>query len=143
MECTAVNVVSRNMELRDAYEPYYDESFEWIGQANVSVEEENDYFEDMILWEEAPVLPIADWFSPPLRLADPRTMADDEVEDALISLRLRLLGKDVVLFNTGGLSPRYLYTLILRKILPMPEKFLRRRRSPIFMDCSLREDESI
>ena len=138
MECASVEIASRNIALRDDYELYRDDSFKWIDQGNVSVEEENEYLADMIHWEESPVLPISQWFDPPLEPTEPRIMTDDEVEDAVIELQRRLREKDIVLFNSGARSARNFYTLILRRILPMREKFLKWRRSPMLVDCSRR-----
>ena len=60
-----------NAELRDALEPFSDESVDIVDVRNMSTPEENEFLASMLAWERAPVLPIAQWFQPELVLAPP------------------------------------------------------------------------
>ena len=55
-----------NAELRDALEPLFDESIGRVNAEVMSVSSENDFLQSMLEWERAPIVPIRDWFSPPL-----------------------------------------------------------------------------
>ena len=143
MKNSLVETICRNSEFRDVYEAYYDESIEWLELAEMTVEQENEYLEDMILWEESPVQAIRDWFDPPLRPAEPQWLTDGELETELISLQQRLHGKGIVLFGAGQMPARQFYTLILRRILPSREKNLSRRRTPMLWDCTCLDDRDL
>ncbi|MBQ6108893.1 MAG: hypothetical protein IJK97_11845, partial [Thermoguttaceae bacterium] len=61
-----IDAILRNAELRSELEPFYDESIVQVEDSHLPIEVENDYLEMMLAWEVAPVLPIAQWFNPPL-----------------------------------------------------------------------------
>ena len=88
---------------------------------------ENEYLASMLAWERGPlVLPIGEWFDPPLVLPRPDTLSDEQLHDVLWDTIQRLYDKRVVLDFTDHLSDRQLYCLIYRDILPSPEKKLER-----------------
>ncbi len=57
-----------NARLRDELEPFLDESVDLVNVRDKPTEFENDYLASMLAWERAPVLRIAQWFSPQLEL---------------------------------------------------------------------------
>ena len=72
-----VECLLRNAELRDQIEPYLDESIHEIDFAAMPTAIENRFLESMLAWEQAPLIPIARWFDPPL-LLQPAGLLDDE-----------------------------------------------------------------
>ena len=71
-----------------------------------------------------PVLPISKWFSPELLLPSPDQLTDAQLRKVLSETIKQLYSQRIVLDFTDHLSDRQLYCLILRDILPSPEKKL-------------------
>ena len=113
-----------NARLRDELEPFLDESVELVSVRNKPTSFENEYLASMLAWERAPVLPIFQWFDPPLELEAPESLSDQDLRDQLWTLIHRLYDKQIVLDFTDHLSDYELYCLILRDILPSHEKKL-------------------
>ncbi|HQU47024.1 MAG TPA: hypothetical protein PK867_29740, partial [Pirellulales bacterium] len=70
-----------NARLRDELEPYFDESITRLNIQDLPTSVENEYLASMLAWERAPVVPIAEWFEPELRIAHP-----DALDDAALHL---------------------------------------------------------
>jgi len=136
-----VDHLLRNAELRDELEPYLDEA---IGRVNVKVfstPKENEFLASMLAWERAPVLPIAEWYSPPLVPPHPEEFAADAAGDAdlhrvLWDIIYKLFEKRIVLDFTDHLSDRELFCLIYRDILPSQEKKIDAAISFLHWDCA-------
>jgi hypothetical protein len=126
----------RNAELRNQLEPYFDESISWINRERVPTQVENDFLASMLAWERAPVLPIADWFTPRLELPSPDSLAEETLHAKLWEAINQLFEKRVVLDFTDHLSDRELYCLIFRDILPSYEKKLDTIGHYLHWDCS-------
>lgn len=131
-----VDCLLRNAELRDQLDPLLDESIDVVDVGRMSTPTENDFLESMLAWERAPMLPIAEWFDPPLVLADPDGLSAGEVARLLTQTIEALFSKNVVLDFTDHLSDRQLYTLIARDILPAYEKKLDRQGTYLHWDCA-------
>jgi len=131
-----VDCLMRNAELRDQLDPLLDESIDVVDVGRMSTPTENAFLESMLAWERAPMLPIGEWFDPPLSLPDADTLADDEVARLLGQTVEALFGKNIVLDFTDHLSDRQLYTLIVRDILPAYEKKLERSGTYLHWDCA-------
>ncbi|TWT47776.1 hypothetical protein [Botrimarina hoheduenensis] len=136
-----VDCLLRNAELRNELEPLFDESIGSVDVARMTTDSENDFLASMLAWERAPMLPIAEWFDPPLRLPESDTLGDDEVRRRLSETVRLLYSKHVVLDFTDHLSDRELYTLIARDILPSYEKKLETRTSYLHWDCANTSDD--
>lgn len=113
-----------NARLRDELEPFLDESVHILDCRRLDTKAENEFLAQMLAWERAPVLPISQWFQPELVLPPPDKLSDEQIKTLLWQTIHRLLGKRIVLDFTDHLSDRQLYCLILRDILPSPEKKL-------------------
>jgi hypothetical protein len=129
-----------NAQLRDELEPFYDEAIGRINVREFSTVKENEFLASMLAWEKAPVLPIAEWFSPPLSLPHPdgfRNDADSEsqLHQLLWEAIYKLYEKRIVLDFTDHLTDRKLYCLIYRDILPSEEKKLEVVDSYLHWDC--------
>jgi hypothetical protein len=111
-----------NAQLRDQLEPFLDESLELLDLQRMPTKVENEFLASMLAWEKAPVLPIGKWFDPELELPPPETLDDPELHRVLWETIDRLYAQRIVLEFTDHLSDRDLYCLILRDILPSPEK---------------------
>ncbi|MDO4575416.1 MAG: hypothetical protein Q4D98_09425 [Planctomycetia bacterium] len=132
-----VDAMIRNAELRSELEPYQDDSIDQLTQSRrIPLDVENEYLEMMLAWEEAPVLPIAQWFNPPLQPKDPDSLTPRELAVELHRLVYLLYGKQLVLDFTDHLSDRELYLLICRDILPSKEKMLAIRNGYLHWDCA-------
>ncbi|MDH3716997.1 MAG: hypothetical protein OES79_02640 [Planctomycetota bacterium] len=135
-----VDQLMRNAQLRDELEPFFDEA---IGRVNVrefSTVKENEFLASMLAWERAPVVPIGEWFEPPLVLPHPDEFANDEDGEAALHQLLwetiyKLYDKRIVLDFTDHLSDRQLYCLVFRDILPSQEKKLEVADSYLHWDC--------
>lgn len=139
-----IDAMIRNAELRSELEPYTDESIERLGKRRLPLEVENEYLEMMLAWEVAPVLPIANWFNPPLRPIHPSKMTPTELRKALYDLIDALYEKKIVLDFTDHLSDRELYMLICQNILPSQEKMLAVRDGYVHWDCAgVGEDQEV
>ncbi len=126
----------RNAQLRDALEPLYDESIGRVNAELMSTSSENDFLQSMLEWERAPILPIAEWFSPPLQLPSPDTVEDHQLRQLLNETVDKLFEKNIILDFTDHLTDRQLYCLIYRDILPAHEKLIARRSNYLHWDCA-------
>lgn len=126
----------RNAELRDELEPFSDDSLLMLNSAEVPTPVENEFLESMLAWERAPVLPIARWFEPELKLPPPEELSDEELHDRLWRVIHQLYSRRIVLDFTDHLSDRELYVLIFRDILPSQEKRIDARRHYLHWDCA-------
>lgn len=113
-----------NARLRDELEPYLDESVHILDCRRLPTQAENEFLAQMLAWERAPVLAISKWFEPELAPPPPDKLSDAELRPVLWQTIQRLYDKRIVLDFTEHLSDRQLYCLILRDILPSPEKKL-------------------
>lgn len=126
----------RNAQLRDALEPLYDESIGRVNAELMSTSSENDFLQSMLEWERAPILPIAEWFSPTLQLPSPDTVEDNRLQQLLNETVDKLFEKNIILDFTDHLTDRQLYCLIYRDILPAHEKLIARRNNYLHWDCA-------
>jgi len=126
----------RNAQLRDELEPYLDEAVLCLNKDEVPTPVENEFLASMLAWERAPILPIAQWFSPELRLPAPDKLSDRDLPRVLCDTISRLFEKRVVLDFTDHLTDRDLYCLIWRDILPSPEKKIDGSSGFLHWDCS-------
>jgi hypothetical protein len=113
-----------NARLRDELEPFLDESVHILDCRRLPTSDENEFLAQMLAWERAPVLPIAKWFQPELNLPPPDQLTDPQLSKLLAEAIERLYSQRIVLDFTDHLTDRQLYCLILRDILPSPEKKL-------------------
>ena len=118
-----------NAKLRDALEPLYDESVGRVNAEVMTTSSENDFLQSMLDWERAPILPICEWFNPPLHLPEPDLLDDESLRKVLNQTIQRLFEKRIVLDFTDHLTDRQLYCLIYRDILPAQEKMIERRKN--------------
>lgn len=125
-----------NARLRDEFEPFMDEAYECMDLRRLPTETENDFLRSMLAWERAPMVPIAQWFEPELVLPHPDRLHNDQLHKLLWEIIHRLFDQRIVLDFTDHLSDRELYTLILRDILPSPEKRLELADHYLHWDCS-------
>lgn len=130
------DALMRNAELRNALEPFFDDAILHINSDEIPTEVENDYLEGMLAWERAPVLPIAQWFTPELTLPPPDRLDDEQLHEQLWDVVQRLYDRRIVLDFTDHLNDRQLYCLIYRDILPSPEKKVDLPTSYLHWDCS-------
>jgi len=126
----------RNAQLRDALEPLFDESISRVNAARMTTHNENEFLESMLEWERAPMLPICEWFDPPLKIPSPDALDDDQLGEVLTDTIEQLFTKQVVLDFTDHLSHRQLYCLIYRDILPTFEKRIQRESNYLHWDCA-------
>ena len=132
-----IDCLLRNAELRDAIEPYLDDSIEEIDFRSLPTEVENRYLESMLAWELAPLVPLACWFSPALALQPACTLDDDQVRERLWEVIEALYTKRIVLDHTDHLSDRDLYVIVRRDILPAVVKRVDLPDNYVHWDCSL------
>ena len=135
-ETDAVETLLRNAELRDQLEPLYDESIGSVDVCRMTTPRENAFLESMLEWERAPMLPVAEWFDPPLTLPETEGLTGPEISRLLLETVRALYSKQIVLDFTDHLSDRDLYTLVARDILPAYEKKLDRRDGYLHWDCA-------
>lgn len=136
-----IECLLRNAELRDAIEPYLDEAIFEIDFRTLPTEAENRFLESMLAWEQAPLVPIARWFDPPLALQPACTLDDEQLRDRLWQTIERLFSKRIVLDFTDHLSDRDLYSLIRRDILPTAVKRVDVPDNYFHWDCSASDGE--
>ena len=125
-----------NAQLRDEIEPYLDETIERVDLEQLSTPTENAYLQSMLAWERAPVLPICQWFQPALRPPHPKGLDDRQLHETLWELIHKLFQRRIVLDFTDHFSDRELYTLILRDILPVPERLIHLPDHFLHWDCA-------
>jgi hypothetical protein len=123
-ESEEVDQLLLNARLRDELEPFLDESVHILDCRRLPTSAENEFLSQMLAWERAPVLPIAKWFEPELVLPPPDQLRGDQLHEVLWETIEKLYAQRIVLDFTEHLSDRQLYCLILRDILPSPEKKL-------------------
>lgn len=128
-ESAEVDELLLNARLRDELEPFLDESVHLLDHRRLPTSAENEFLAQMLAWERAPVLPIAKWFQPELALPPPDRLAPHQLSGLLWETIERLYSQRIVLDFTDHLSDRQLYCLIMRDILPSPEKKLDLRRN--------------
>lgn len=136
-----VECLLRNAELRNELEPLYDESIDSVDASSMTTRSENDFLESMLEWERAPMVPVAEWFEPTLRLEDHENLNDEQVQHVLANTVQDLFSKNIVLDFTDHLADRELYTLIARDILPAFEKKLNRSKTYLHWDCANTSDD--
>jgi len=111
-----------NARLRDELEPYLDESVSLVDVQRMSTPLENEFLASMLACERAPILPISHWLEPELELPSPTTLDNTRLHEVLWETIEKLYDVRVVLEFTDHLSDRELYCLLVRDILPSPEK---------------------
>lgn len=126
----------RNAELRDELEPYFDESIRSVNVEELPTPVENEFLASMLAWERAPILPIAQWFDPELKLPHPDTLESQQLHDTLWRTIYQLFDRRIVLDFTDHLSDRELYCLIYRDILPCREKKIDSLDNYLHWDCA-------
>jgi hypothetical protein len=126
----------RNAQLRDELEPLLDESIVRVNPTAMSTRSENEFLESMLEWERAPILPISQWFRPPLVLPHPDRLGQHQLAIVLRATIIKLFEKHIVLDFTDHLSDYQLYAIIFRDILPSNEKMLERRTTYLHWDCA-------
>ena len=132
----------RNAQLRNDLEPFFDESITRLNLHDMPTTVENEYLASMLAWERAPVLPIAEWFTPVLQLPMPDTLDDAQLHDLLWATIQKLFDQRIALHYTDHLNDRQLYCLICRDILPSPEKKIDGSQSFLHWTCVDAEDDS-
>jgi hypothetical protein len=125
-----------NARLRDELEPFFDESIDRLNVQDLPTPIENEYLASMLAWERAPVVPIAQWFDPELRLPHPESLDPAALHDVLWDTIQKLFDKRIVLDFTDHLSDKQLYCVIYRDILPSPEKKIDASRHYLHWDCA-------
>jgi len=142
-ERAEVDELLLNARLRDELEPFLDESVHILDHRRLPTSAENEFLAQMLAWERAPVLPIARWFQPELKLPPPDRLAPEDLRQLLWETIERLYSQRIVLDFTDHLTDRQLYCLILRDILPSPEKKLDSRRNYLhwhFLDVEVQPE---
>lgn len=124
-----------NARLRDELEPFYDESMEILNVRKLSTTKENEFLASLLAWERAPTVPISQWFEPELKLPAPETLDDETLRMHLANAIHQLYEKRIVLEFTEHLSDRQLYCLIVRDILPSPEKKIDQPKNYLHWHC--------
>lgn len=136
-----VDQILLNARLRDELEPFLDEAVSIVNARDMPTSQENEYLASMLAWERAPVLPIADWFEPRLVLPHPDALTRKELRHVLNDTIAKLYEKHIVLDFTDHLPDHALYCLILRDILPSPEKRLNLTSTYLHWHCLDPTDE--
>jgi hypothetical protein len=124
-----------NAQLRDALEPFLDESVDLLNVRRLPTPQENEFLASLLAWERAPVLPIAKWFEPELTLPHPDRLNDEQIHELLWDTLEKLYDRRIVLDFTDHLSDRELYCVIYRDILPSPEKKIDLPRNYLHWHC--------
>jgi hypothetical protein len=124
-----------NARLRDELEPFLDESVHVLNNRRLPTQQENEFLASMLAWERAPVLPISQWFDPPLRLPSPDKIDDIELHEILWETIEKLYSRRIMLEFTDHLTDRQLYCLIARDILPSHEKKIDLPRNYLHWHC--------
>lgn len=131
----------RNAQLRNELEPFYDESISQVNVQSWTLKSENEFLASMLEWEKAPLLPIYEWFDPPLELLLPQGLSDVQLETLLDETLERLYHKGIVLDYSDHLTPLELYTLLVNQILPMSAKKIDNPTFSQHWNCCNPEDE--
>src|SRR5205823_11105199 len=93
-----------NARLRDELEPFLDESVHILDCRRLPTSDENEFLEQMLAWERAPVLPIAKWFQPELVLPHPEQLSDAELRTILAETIQKLHSQRIVVDFNDHLS---------------------------------------
>ncbi|MFO0819833.1 MAG: hypothetical protein U1A77_17925 [Pirellulales bacterium] len=117
-----VDQILLNARLRDALEPFVDESLDLLDSSRMTTADENEFLASLLAWERAPVEPISRWFTPELVLPPHETLNDIQLHDLLRDAIDRLYQRRIVLQWTDHLSDRQLYCILTRDLLPAQEK---------------------
>ncbi|MDD3585769.1 MAG: hypothetical protein PHQ75_01190 [Thermoguttaceae bacterium] len=136
-----VDEMIRNAELRTELEPYLDEAISRVNVQSWTLRSENDFLESMLSWERAPLLPIYQWFDPPLILPSTVSMSDKELEVLLAETLERLFSKGIILDYTDHLTDRELYNVIVNEILPLEDKKIDDPTVFHHWNCCTKDDE--
>jgi len=136
-----VEQLMENARLRDALEPFVDDSLNLLNARRLTTPEENDFLASMLAWERAPMLPISQWFEPELTLPAPDTLNDKQLHKVLWETIRRLFEKRIVIQYTDHLTDRQLYCILCRDILPSLEKRLDSPRAYLHWHCIDPEDD--
>ncbi len=132
----------RNAELRDELEPLYDESIGRVNSEVMTTRCENELLASMLAWERAPILPISDWFDPPLDLPCPDLLDNEVLHDLLWETIHAFFSQRIILDFTDHLTDQDLYCLIYRDILPSYEKKIERAHNYLHWDCANISDDT-
>lgn len=130
-----------NAQLRDALEPFLDESVDLLNVRRLPTPQENEFLASLLAWERAPVLPISRWFEPELMLPRPEHLDDAQLHRVLWETLNKLCDQRIVLDFTDHLSDRELYCVIYRDILPSPEKKIDLPKNFLHWHCLDDSDE--
>ena len=130
-----------NARLRDELEPFLDESVDLVNVRHMSTPCENEFLASMLAWERAPVLSISKWFDPELELTPPCTLDDHLLHKTLWKTIHKLYDVRIVLDFTDHLSDRELYCLLIRDILPSPEKKVDLPKNFLHWHCLDRDED--
>jgi hypothetical protein len=131
-----VDYLLRNAQLRDELDPLYDESIGRVNARAMTTRNENEFLESMLEWERAPILPIGQWFDPPLAVPHPDQLSPAQLNAVLMVTIDKLFAEHIVLDFTDHLTDYQLYCIIYRDILPSHEKKLARNNSYLHWDCA-------
>lgn len=125
-----------NAKLRDELEPFFDESLQILDSGRIPIRVENEFLSAILAWERAPVLPIAQWFSP--TLAPPRAdqLTAEELHEVLWDMIHKLASRRIYLDFTDHLSDAELYRVVVRDILPSQEKMVDLSSHCIYFNCA-------
>jgi hypothetical protein len=132
----------RNAQLRDELEPLFDESIDRVNPTVMTTRSENEFLESMLQWERAPMLPISQWFDPPLVLPHPDRLGQHQLSLILLATIEKLFERRIVLDFTDHLSDYQLYGIVFRDILPSYEKKLEHRAVFLHWDCANIEENA-
>jgi hypothetical protein len=130
-----IELLLENARLRDALEPFFDESVDRIDVQSMPTRTENEFLASMLAWEQAPVLPISQWFEPELTLPAPDQLTEAQLMQFLWETVHKLYSKRIILDFTDHLSDRELYCLIFRDILPSQEKRISQPKNYLHWHC--------
>lgn len=125
-----------NAKLRDEMEPFFDESLQILDSGRVPIRVENEFLTAILAWEKAPVLPIREWFSPPLSPPRADQLSEAELHDVLWDIIQKLASKRIFLDFTDHLSDAHLYRLVVRDILPSQEKMVDLPTNCLYFNCA-------
>ncbi|MEO1971203.1 MAG: hypothetical protein ABGX07_06585, partial [Pirellulaceae bacterium] len=104
-----IELLLENARLRDALEPFFDESVDRIDVTSMPTNIENEFLASMLAWEQAPVLPISRWFEPELTLPHPDSLDEIALHETLWDTIHQLYARRIILEFTDHLSDRELY----------------------------------
>lgn len=136
-----VDQLMLNAQLRDELEPFLDDSLTCLQTKHLPTSVENEFLASMLAWERAPVVPIGQWFDPPLNLPHPDSLSNERLHALMWETIHKLYEKRIILDFTDHLSDRQLYTLIYRDIVSSAEKKIELPRNYLHWDCANTGDD--